>query len=146
MGNKIYLIKSYLIIKRLMLYQYHDWKKQINQMILIIEQISQIVYYKNHYRLQLNQNNIYYSEEDFRKDVIGSLRDDGIVIAGSRKGLKIPMSHTELADYLNYSSSRILTMIKRFKEIKIYLNSKSKKRRNQDINMICGFIIKKEKK
>lgn len=64
----------------------------------------------------LEKNNIKYSEEEFRKNIIGPLRDDGVVIAGSRKGMKIPMSVTELVDYLSYTSSRYITMIKRFKE------------------------------
>lgn len=60
----------------------------------------------------LRQNEIFYKEEEFRKDIIGHLRDDGVVIASSRKGLKIPMTEIELTDYLNYTSARYLTIIK----------------------------------
>jgi hypothetical protein len=81
--------------------------------------------YSNELISWLEQNNISFSEEDFRKEIIGSLRDEGVVIAASRKGLKIPMSLDELVDYLNYSSSRYLTMIKRFKETYKTLNASS---------------------
>jgi len=73
----------------------------------------------------LKQNNINYSEEEFRKEIIGHLRDEGVVIAGSRKGLKIPMSLSELVDYLSYTSSRYITMIRRFKETFKTLNGSS---------------------
>jgi arsenate reductase-like glutaredoxin family protein len=73
----------------------------------------------------LKQNKIYLTEEEFRKEVIGHLRDEGVVIAGSRKGLKIPLSASELIDYLNYTSSRYLTIIRRFKETYNTLNATS---------------------
>jgi len=73
----------------------------------------------------LVQNGIYYKEEEFRKEIIGHLRDDGVVIASSRKGLKIPMTESELSDYLNYTSARYLTIIKRFKETYKTLNGMS---------------------
>lgn len=73
----------------------------------------------------LKQNKIHLSEEEFRNEVIGHLRDEGVVIAGSRKGLKIPLSASELIDYLNYTSSRYLTIIRRFKETYKTLNATS---------------------
>jgi arsenate reductase-like glutaredoxin family protein len=73
----------------------------------------------------LSQNGIKYKEEEFRKEIIGNLRDDGVVIAGSRKGLKIPITESELSDYLNYTSARYLTIIKRFKETYKTLNGMS---------------------
>lgn len=73
----------------------------------------------------LSQNGIKYKEEEFRKEIIGHLRDDGVVIASSRKGLKIPMKESELVDYLNYTSARYLTIIKRFKETYNTLNGMS---------------------
>jgi len=73
----------------------------------------------------LNQNGYLYSEEEFRKEIIGALRDDGVVIAGSNKGLKIPVSLTELTDYLNFASSRFITMIRRFHETYKTLNASS---------------------
>ncbi|MBP7460776.1 MAG: DUF3800 domain-containing protein [Candidatus Delongbacteria bacterium] len=81
--------------------------------------------YSNELICWLGQENINYNEEDFRREIIGQLRDEGIVIVGSRKGLKIPMALEELVDYLNYTSSRYLTMIKRFKETYKTLNASS---------------------
>lgn len=73
----------------------------------------------------MNQNGIKYKEEEFRKEIIGHLRDDGVVIASSRKGLKIPVTESELVDYLNYTSSRYLTIIKRLKKTYNTLNGMS---------------------
>lgn len=81
--------------------------------------------YSNELMDWLKQNHIYYSEEDFRKEIIGSLRDEGIVIASSRKGLKIPMSVEELNDYIKYTSGRYLTIIRRFRETYRTLNASS---------------------
>lgn len=81
--------------------------------------------YSNELMDWLSQNGIKYKEEEFRKEIIGHLRDDGVVIASSRKGLKIPMSESELYDYLNYTASRYLTMLKRFKETYKTLNGMS---------------------
>lgn len=73
----------------------------------------------------LKQNNINFTEEEFRKEVIGHLRDEGVVIASSSKGSKIPLSVSELIDYLNYTSSRYLTIIRRFRETYKTLNATS---------------------
>jgi len=73
----------------------------------------------------LKQNGINYKEEEFRKEIIGHLRDEGVVIASSRKGLKIPITEGELVDYLNYTSARYLTIMKRFKETYTTLNGMS---------------------
>ena len=98
--------------------------------------------YSNELISWLEQNYINYSEEDFRREIIGHLRDEGVVIAGSRKGLKIPMSLEELVDYLSYTSSRYLTMIKRFKETYKTLNASSLG--NIDIFNSKEFEIHKE--
>ncbi|MDX9694538.1 MAG: DUF3800 domain-containing protein [Bacteroidales bacterium] len=73
----------------------------------------------------LNQNNIKLSEEDFRKEVIGKLREEGVVIASSRKGLKIPISNEELVEYINYCTSKYLKIIKRLRETYKTLNASS---------------------
>jgi hypothetical protein len=98
--------------------------------------------YSNELISWLEQNYMNYSEEDFRREIIGHLRDEGVVIAGSRKGLKIPMSVEELVDYLNYTSSRYITMIKRFKETYKTLNASSLG--NIDIFNSKEFEIHKE--
>jgi hypothetical protein len=63
----------------------------------------------------LQQNGHTYTEEEFRRQVIAELRDEGVIIAGSSKGLKIPLSEAELVDYLNFTSSKYLTSIRRLK-------------------------------
>lgn len=63
----------------------------------------------------LRENNLYYSEEEFRSQIIGQLREKNVVIIGSRRGLKIPVSMNELIDYLSFTTSKYLTIIKRTK-------------------------------
>ena len=63
----------------------------------------------------LKDYNLTFSEEEFRSQIIGQLRDEGVIIAGSRKGLKIPTTLSELLDHLNYSSSKYLTSMRRTK-------------------------------
>lgn len=70
----------------------------------------------------LKEYGINYSDEEFRKEIIGQLRDDGVVIASSRKGLKIPVTEEELNEYLNYTSGRYLTIMRRLKETYKTLN------------------------
>ena len=111
----------------------HKENPSFEHRIAVLEYLLFQVRFENHKRYifsnelisWLKQNKINYSEEEFRKEIIGHLRDEGVVIAGSRKGLKIPMSLTELVDYLSYTSSRYITMIKRFKETFKTLNGSS---------------------
>jgi hypothetical protein len=63
----------------------------------------------------LGENTFSFSEEEFRSQIIGQLRERHVIIIGSRKGLKIPVSMNELVDYLNFTTSKYLTMIKRTK-------------------------------
>lgn len=63
----------------------------------------------------LKENNMNYSEEEFRSQIIGQLRERNVVIIGSRKGLKIPVSMSELVEYLSFTTSKYLTIIKRTK-------------------------------
>lgn len=63
----------------------------------------------------LRENGFAFSEEEFRSEIIGQLRDEKVIIAGSRKGLKIPITMGELISHLNFSSSKYLTMMKRCK-------------------------------
>lgn len=71
----------------------------------------------------LKSNRLVLNDEDFRKDVIGSLRDNGVVIASSVKGLKIPLTNSELVEYINFTTSRYLTSIQRLKKTYQSLNS-----------------------
>lgn len=104
--NDRVLILQYLLFQ----VKYNDYTKYI---------------YSNELIDWLNHNGLKYKEEEFRKEIIGRLRDDGVVIASSSKGLKIPMTESELTDYLNYTSARYLTIIKRFKETYKTLNGMS---------------------
>ena len=45
--------------------------------------------------------------------MIGGLRDKGIILAGGRKGYKIPTSTEELKKYIRHGKSIILPMIRR---------------------------------
>lgn len=63
----------------------------------------------------LRENGFSFSEEEFRSEIIGQLRDEKVIIAGSGKGLKIPITLDELISYFNFSSSKYLKMMKRCK-------------------------------
>lgn len=86
---------------------------------------SQSYTYSNELIEWLKEHNINYGDEEFRKEIIGCLRDDGVVIASSRKGLKIPVSEEELNEYLNYTSGRYITIMRRLKESYKTLNGTS---------------------
>lgn len=64
-------------------------------------------------RRWLAENGFDLSEEEFRSQIVGALRDDGVVIGSSRKGLKIPLNMGEIIDYINDSSKRYVPMIRR---------------------------------
>lgn len=65
-----------------------------------------------------------------RSDIIGRLRDFGVIISGSSKkgGYKIPSKYQELVDYVNHDTSIILPMLSRLKKCKdtIHLGTLSK--------------------
>lgn len=52
----------------------------------------------------------------FRKNIIGKLRDEGVIISSSSKGYKIPAKESELFDFVNHSLSMIMPMLKRIKK------------------------------
>ena len=58
------------------------------------------------------------SERVFRQEVIGKLRDAGVVIASSssRKGYKIPSKKSELYDYVNHDANILIPMLLRLKK------------------------------
>lgn len=58
------------------------------------------------------------SERVFRQEVIGKLRDAGVVIASSssRKGYKIPSKESELYDYVNHDATILMPMLSRLKK------------------------------
>ena len=77
-----------------------------------------------------------FSEENFRGNIIAKLRDNGVIIAGSRLGIKIPTSSNELIEYFSFTSNKVLPMINRMSLSFDVLNSRS----NGDLS-----ILKNEK-
>ena len=65
-----------------------------------------------------------------RSEIIGRLRDYGVIISGSSKkgGYKIPSKYKELVDYVNHDTAIILPMLSRLKKCKdtIYVGTLSK--------------------
>lgn len=56
------------------------------------------------------------AQEYFRSKVVGNLRDNGILIASSREGYKIPTSLKDLEKFINIGKGIILPMLNRIKE------------------------------
>lgn len=65
----------------------------------------------------LREFNIELTQQQFRAEVIGKLRDDGVVIVASSQGYKLPMKIYEIEEYINFSTSRIKVQIKRSREM-----------------------------
>lgn len=55
------------------------------------------------------------SSRQFRSQVIGKLRDKGVIISSSHKGYKLPANEGDLYEFLNHSNSIIKPMIERIK-------------------------------
>jgi len=56
------------------------------------------------------------STQTFRMRIIGKLRDQGVVIASSSKGYKIPSKQAELYDFINHGTSIIVPMLERLRK------------------------------
>jgi len=56
------------------------------------------------------------SKEQFSSKVIGYLRDNGILIASSRNGYKIPTSAIDMKKFINHGKSIILPVLRRIEE------------------------------
>lgn len=57
------------------------------------------------------------SERAFRQEIIGKLRDEGVIIASSNKGgYKIPSKESDLYDYVNHDANIIIPMLARLKK------------------------------
>ena len=56
------------------------------------------------------------SDTTFRANVIGKLRDKGIIIASSTKGYKIPSKESEIYDYINHDAKIVIPMLERLKK------------------------------
>lgn len=55
-------------------------------------------------------------EHYFRSEVIAKLRDEGILIASSQKGYKIPVCEKDIYEFINHSNTMIIGMLKRVKK------------------------------
>jgi len=53
------------------------------------------------------------SEQVFRSQIIGKLRDAGVIISSSVKGYKLPSSESEIVDYYHHVNGVIIPMIHR---------------------------------
>lgn len=51
----------------------------------------------------------------FRNKIIAGLRDEGVVIASSKSGYKIPTKVKEIHDFINHSKSILMPMLNRVK-------------------------------
>ena len=58
-----------------------------------------------------SQNKI--AMQKFRSDIIAKMRDDGVLIASSSKGYKIPMNVNDIYDFVNRSNSVVAPLISR---------------------------------
>lgn len=57
------------------------------------------------------------TERVFRQEVIGKLRDEGVILASSTKGgYKIPCRESEIYDYVNHDANIIIPMLARLKK------------------------------
>ncbi len=56
------------------------------------------------------------SVQMFRNKIIGNLRDNGVIIASSPKGYKIPSKEAEIYDFINHGISIIIPMLERLKK------------------------------
>jgi len=56
------------------------------------------------------------SIQQFRTSIIANLRDNGVIIASSNKGYKIPSKESELYDFINHGTSIIVPMLERLKK------------------------------
>lgn len=56
------------------------------------------------------------SEEQFRNEVTAALRDDGLIIVGSRRGIKIPRTPEDIRDYISFNVNLALPVLRRLKK------------------------------
>lgn len=72
----------------------------------------------------LEQINMKLSEEQFRNEVMASLRDEGLIIVGTRKGLKIPTRNEDLIEYISFSTNLALPILRRLKRALTFVDAK----------------------
>ena len=55
------------------------------------------------------------SSQQFRMKIIAKIRDNGVIIASSPNGYKLPASIAEVCDFINHGRNVILPMLSRLK-------------------------------
>lgn len=81
--------------------------------------------YSNELIEWLNIQGYKITEEQFRNVIIASLRDDGLIIVGTRKGMKLPCSINDLMEYISFSTNLTLPILKRMKKALNILESRN---------------------
>lgn len=72
--------------------------------------------YTSELRDQLRHTDMaHISESTFRMRIIGKLRDNGVIIASSNRGYKIPSKRSELYDFINHDAKIVIPMLARLK-------------------------------
>lgn len=67
-------------------------------------------------RTQLEYSNLgTISDQAFRSNIIGKLRDSNVIIASSTKGYKIPSSLSEIMDFVTHDAKVVMPMLSRLK-------------------------------
>ncbi len=64
------------------------------------------------------------TDEQFRNEVTGPLRDDGLLIVGTRKGYKIPQDEQDIREYLQFSLGLAIPVLKRVKKAISFLSAR----------------------
>ncbi|WP_440999812.1 DUF3800 domain-containing protein [Fodinibius sp. SL11] len=64
----------------------------------------------------LEKFDVSYSSEEFNQKVTAPLREEGQVISGTRKGLKLPTKMNDVYEYIDFGSSQALPILKRMKK------------------------------
>jgi tetrahydromethanopterin S-methyltransferase subunit G/biotin operon repressor len=120
-------------------------KDQIAFLKLLI--LFQRIYLKNRYTSteeiirHLNRNRQdKINQNYFRREVIGKLRDKGILIASSSNGYKIPINKNDLESFVNIGRRIILPMLKRIETARAAIKLAT----NNELDLLDNFEELKE--
>lgn len=96
--------------------------------------------YTNEIQSWLVENRIYLHEEKFRNIVTAALRDEGLIIVSSRKGIKIPTSLQDYIEYVQFAINFALPVLKRLKRSWIWISAHLK---DDQLNEILSEEMKR---
>ena len=65
------------------------------------------------------------TQEEFRNNITAALRDEGLIIVSSRKGLKIPKTLEDFKDYVAFSTNFALPILKRLRKALVFVTEKT---------------------